>query len=235
MHRFYTVPQFETYYPLVINCQRQPLRMSYNITGSISVKNAGGHELYCGTLPNITSFRVFAVLWCGAFVCWLALRVKHDCTTHHMRRIRDTHDLGKRLPHWSLLVVAFVQALYCCVAASLWKRIDTVGKLPTLSGWEGPQALSGAYFATRTLADLASYGVVFLLATGVRISRRHMTPKMGLACAALALFLGFSSLMNSPYQPITLSSVCGLHSSPHNNQNTKKQEHACVWSRRWSG
>ena len=199
---------------LLINCQFQPYRVGYNITGNLTILNENGHELYAGTAPNVVVFRAFAVIWGIALGLWLCIRLKHDCTAHNARRIRYTHDLGKRLPHWSLTLIPLAQVIACALACELWKRIDVVGAYPTLSHWDGPLSLSVSQNLFRTLAEVASYGVLFLLSTGTRVSRRRMTCKVFVIGLVFVVLLAVCSFLDQTYQFYTIGSVCVVLSHP---------------------
>lgn len=204
----YTVPHYDTYYMLLINCQYQPYRVGYNITGNLTIVNENGRELYAGAIPNVVVFRAFAVIWGIGLGLWLCMRLKHDCTAHNARRIRYTHDLGKRLPHWSLTLIPLAQLIACALACELWKRIDVVGTFPTISRWDGPLSLSVSQNLFRTLAEVASYGVLFLLSTGTRVSRRRMTCKVFVVGLLFIVLLGVCSFFDQTYQFYTIGSVC---------------------------
>ena len=206
----YTVPRYDTYYMLLINCQYQPYRVGYNITGNLTIVNADGHELYAGAAPNVVVFRGFAVIWGIALGLWLCIRLKHDCTAHNARRIRYTHDLGKRLPHWSLTLIPLAQVISCALSCELWKRIDVVGTFPTLAHWDGPLSLSVSQNLFRTLAEVTSYGVLFVLSTGTRVSRRRMSCKIFLIGVLFIALLGVCSFLDQTYQFYSIGAVCTL-------------------------
>jgi len=202
------VEHYDSYYLLLLNCQDRADLMSYSLQGNFSIVNPDG-ELFCGDAPLIPLSELFSYLWGILLVFWLFLRLTHDCTAHNARRIRYTHDLGKRLPHWTVALIPVVQLAYSLLTFYLWRSINVVGAMPTLSSWEGSYALALLQRISRALMEFLTYGCVFVLCTGTRISRRRMSLQVFIIGLCGGLILAVCSFFDDGYV-LTVSSTAIL-------------------------